>query len=111
MPEVPMNSRERVEKTVSFQEPDRVPIDLGGMKASGIAVGAYSRLKKHLGMAGKTKVLDTRFMIAMVEEEIRRRFHVDVIPLDASTILAEASPEDQWVPRKLFNGDEALFPP
>jgi uroporphyrinogen decarboxylase len=106
-----MTSRERVEKTVNFQEPDRVPIDLGGMKASGIAVAAYKRLKKHLGLAGKTKVLDTRFMIAMVEEEIRRRFHVDVLPLDAAPILAETAPDDRWVPRKLFDGEEALFLP
>ena len=40
-----VNLRQRVEKTITFQEPDRVPIDLGGMKASGIAVSAYDRLK------------------------------------------------------------------
>ena len=105
-----MNSRERVVKTLNFQQPDRVPIDLGGMKASGITVAAYNALKKHLGMGDKTKVWDTRFMIAMVEEAIRRRFHVDVVPLDASTILA-APPEEQWVTRKLFDGDEVLFLP
>ena len=44
----PMTSRERVAKAVNFQVPDRVPIDLGGLKASGIAVAAYDRLKKHL---------------------------------------------------------------
>ncbi len=44
-----MTSRERVQKAVNFQEPDRVPIDLGGMKASGIAAAAYARLKKLAG--------------------------------------------------------------
>lgn len=106
-----MNSRERVQKTIAFEEPDRVPIDLGGMKASGIAVAAYNRLKRRLGIPGTTKVLDTRFMIAMVEDIIRRRFHVDVLPLDAATILSDTAPDEQWVPRRLFNGDEALFPP
>jgi hypothetical protein len=43
-----MTPRERVLKAVSFQEPDRVPIDLGGMKASGISAFAYDRLKKLL---------------------------------------------------------------
>jgi hypothetical protein len=33
-----MTSRERVRRAVNFQETDRVPIDLGGMKASGITV-------------------------------------------------------------------------
>lgn len=106
-----MTSRQRIEQTVNFQEPDRVPIDLGGMKASGIAVTAYNRLKKHLGMTGKTKVLDTRFMIAVVEEMVRQRFHVDVIPLDTSLVLNAIQPEDQWVRRKLFDGEEALFAP
>lgn len=44
-----MTSRERVGKAVNFQVPDRVPIDLGGMKASEIAAGAYHRLKKAAG--------------------------------------------------------------
>lgn len=42
---VGMTSRERVLRAVNFQETDRVPIDLGAMKASGITVNAYNRLK------------------------------------------------------------------
>jgi uroporphyrinogen decarboxylase len=106
-----MTSRQRIEQTVNFQEPDRVPIDLGGMKASGIAVTAYNRLKKHLGMTGKTKVFDTRLMNAVVEEMVRQRFHLDVIPLDASLVLSAVQPEHQWVCRGLFDGEEALFAP
>ena len=30
-----MNSRQRVLKAVNFEQPDRVPIDLGGIRASG----------------------------------------------------------------------------
>ena len=66
-----MTSRQRIEQVVNFQKPDRVPIDLGGMKASGIAVAAYNRLKKHVGMPGNAKVWDARFMIAVVEEIVR----------------------------------------
>ena len=88
-----MTSRERVEKTIRFEQPDRVPIDLGGMKASGITVAAYNRLKKHLNLDGMTKVLDARFMIAVVEEMLRRRFHVDVVPLDTSAVLAANQPD------------------
>ena len=35
-----MNSRERIMAAVRFEEPDRVPIDLGGLKASGISSSA-----------------------------------------------------------------------
>lgn len=106
-----MTSRERVEKTIRFEEPDRVPIDLGGMKASGITVAAYNRLKKYLKLDGTTKVLDARFMIAVVEEILRRRFHVDVVPLDASEFLSAEQPDECWVRRSLFDGEEVLFPP
>ena len=39
-----MNSRERVWATLQHQEPDRVPIDLGGMRSTGITAIAYNRL-------------------------------------------------------------------
>ena len=106
-----MTSRERVQKAVNFQVPDRVPIDLGGMKASGIAAGAYHRLKKLLGIHGATKVSDLRFMIAAVESEVLRRFHVDVVPLDLSCIAAAVRPDNEWIPRTLFDQTPVLLPP
>ncbi len=106
-----MTPRERVRKTLNFQEPDRVPMDLGGMKASGIASIAYDRLKKELNLDGPTKVIDPRFMIAHIDEPIRRRFHLDVIPLDWSTAFYLDQPDEDWVPRRLFDGTEVLLPP
>ena len=106
-----MTPRERVCKAVNHQVPDRVPIDLGGMKASGIAVSAYDRVRRKLGFSRPTKVLDPRFMIATVEEEMLRRLHVDVVPLDLSIILSAICSDDQWTARRLFDGTEPLFPP
>ena len=42
-----VNSRERVLKALRHEEADRVPIDLDGMAASGIATMAYNRLKDY----------------------------------------------------------------
>ncbi len=106
-----MTSRERVLRTVNHQIPDRVPIDLGGMKASGIAAIAYDKLKRRLGISGPTKIIDPRFMIAAVEDAVLRRFHVNVVPLDLSMVLSMVRPEREWIPRRLFDGTEALFPP
>jgi len=47
-----MTPRERVLAAVNHQEPDRVPIDQGSMRSSGIMAIAYNRLKKHLGVTG-----------------------------------------------------------
>ena len=106
-----MTSRERVVRAVNHEAPDRVPIDLGGMKASGIAVSAYDGLKRALGIPGCTRVIDPRFMIAAVEDEVLRRFHVDVVPLDLSIVLPMVRPESEWAPRRLFDSSEVLFPP
>ena len=106
-----MTSRERVWKAVNHQVPDRVPIDLGGMKASGIAVSAYHKLKQKLGIDTPTKVLDPRFMIALVEDEVLQRLHGDVVPLDLSVLLGMVRPDREWLPRRMFDGTEALFPP
>lgn len=106
-----MTPRERVLIAVNHQVPDRVPVDLAGMKASGIAVSAYDKVKRKLGIRTPTKVLDPRFMIAVVEDEMLKRLHVDVVPLDISGILSAVRPEREWTSRRLFDGTEALFPP
>ncbi len=106
-----MTPRERVLRAVNHQLPDRVPIDLGGTKASGIAVAAYEKLKRKLGISAPTRVLDPRFMIAVVEDEVLRRLHVDVVPLDLSVLLSTVRPDGEWTARRLFDGTEVLFPP
>ena len=54
-----MTSRERVQKAINFQEADRVPIDLGGLKASAIAVETYDRVSRQLGLGKTPRVADT----------------------------------------------------
>jgi hypothetical protein len=106
-----MKSRERVEKAINFQEADRVPIDLGGNKASTIAVEAYDRLRRMLGLGKTPCVADTPGMIAVVEEPVLKRFSVDVASVDLSMVPSLMTPENQWVPRRLFSGTEVRFRP
>lgn len=78
-----MNSRQRFLTALAHREPDRVPVDLGATRVTGITAVAYNRLKAHLGLAeGSTKVFDISQQLAEVEEEILERFGVDVIPLN-----------------------------
>jgi uroporphyrinogen decarboxylase len=106
-----MTSRERVLQAVNFRPTDRVPIDLGSMKASGITVRAYNELKAKLGIDTSTRVWDTRLMIASVDQEILQRFHVDVVPLDVSSVVQDGRPDSEWTPRTLYEGAEGLLPP
>ena len=59
-----MNSRERVLRAIHHQPADRVPIDLGGTRQSGIAASTYHRLKKMLGIDTPTRVYDIYQMLA-----------------------------------------------
>jgi uroporphyrinogen decarboxylase len=104
-----MNSRERVLATLQHREPDRVPIDLGGMRSTGITAIAYNRLLKHLGIEGMAKVADTGQQLADVEEPVRRRFRVDVAALD----MVSANWVRQgcaWQPWTLSDGSPCWVP-
>jgi uroporphyrinogen decarboxylase len=80
-----MTSRERVLTTLQHKEPDRVPIDFGGMRSTGIMAIAYNRLKKHLGLgSGETRVYDPGQQLAEPEKVILDLFEVDIVDLNNS---------------------------
>jgi uroporphyrinogen decarboxylase len=61
-----MTSRERVLRAINHQQPDRVPIDLGATRQTGIAASAYHRLKQRLGIPTPTRVVDLIQFLAEV---------------------------------------------
>jgi len=101
-----MTSRERVLAAVSHKEPDRVPIDQGSMRSSGIMAIAYNRLKRRLGVAAPaTKVYDMIQQLAQPDDWYLERFHVDAIDLGRAF-----DAPDLWQPWVLPDGSEALAP-
>ncbi|MCR4406759.1 MAG: uroporphyrinogen decarboxylase family protein [Anaerolineae bacterium] len=101
-----MNSRARVLTALRHEEPDRVPIDLGGMASTGIHAVAYNRLKRYLGLGGTTRVFDITQHLAEVEEPVRRRFGVDVIALPRFEVLPGVH-NIHWQPWTLPDGSPA----
>ena len=71
-----MNSRERVLTALNFQEPDRVPIDLGGFQ-TGIHRIAYKRLIDYLDIKDEIVILDAVQQLAKPCEALLQKFHVD----------------------------------
>jgi len=104
-----MLSRERVLCALNHEEPDRVPIDLGGTRQSGIAASAYHRLKQHLGIRTPTRVYDLYQMLAEVERPILERFGADVIGLNRKAVAFGIRNED-WKPWRLFDGTPVEVP-
>ncbi len=62
---------------LNHQEPDRVPIDLGGFQ-TGIHKRAYIELLDYLGIEDEVTILDPVQQLARPCEELLRRFHVDI---------------------------------
>ena len=106
-----MNSRERVLKAVNFQSPDRVPIDLGAIRASGINAVVYDQLKRRMGIESPTRIHDTMQILAELDPEVIDRLHVDVLPLEPATARWASQPASDGVRKTLFCGLDVYFPP
>lgn len=106
-----MNSRERVLKAVNFEKPDRIPIDLGAIRASGINAVVYDKLKKRMGIDTPTKIHDNMQILAEVELEVLERLHCDVVPLEPSDAVWAGMAANGGVKKRLFCGLDVYFPP
>lgn len=94
-----MTKRERVVCAISHREPDKVPIDLGAMRSTGITAMAYSNLKKYLGIAaGQTYVYDVVQQLAQPEMPILDLVEADVIDLGRAFLIEEKDWKDFVLP-------------
>lgn len=99
-----LTKRERILLALEHKEPDRVPVDLGGMPSTGIMGIAYNRLKNYWGIrGGKTRIYDLGQQLALVEREILERIEADVLPL----FIKEPQ---KWKPWKLPDGSSCEIP-
>ncbi|WP_238625804.1 uroporphyrinogen decarboxylase family protein [Aggregatilinea lenta] len=102
-----MNSRERVLTTLTHQEPDRVPLDLGSVQVTGIHAVAYRALREALGLpAEEIALCDTIQQLATPSEDLLERLGVDtrgLFPLNSHNwnVVEEEAGEywmyhDEW---------------
>ncbi len=71
-----MTSRERLLAALNHEEPDRIPIDLGGNQ-TGIHKFAYEALASHLGLAESYEIMDAVQQLAQPSEAVLERLRVD----------------------------------
>lgn len=105
-----MNHRERVIKAINHKEPDRVPIDIGGMRSTGMHSLAYRELRKFLGFDyDSVKLYDVFQQLGLIEQDILDYFDADVVPINR---LAPAFgiKIDGWKEGELVDGSRALVP-
>ncbi len=102
-----MTPRERVLAALNHQEPDRLPIDFGGHRSSGIAAIAYAKLRKLLGLAPRPiRVYDPIQQLAIVDEDVLDLFHIDAIEMGRGFALED----EHWVDWTLPDGTPCQMP-
>ena len=106
-----MTSRERVQRALDHQQPDRVPVDFGGTAVTGIHVAAVTRLRQAvLGNKDyRVKVIEPYQMLGEVDEELRAALGIDVAGLMTRKTLFGFENGD-WKPCTLFDGTQCLVP-
>ena len=73
-----MNSRERIIKTLSHEEPDQVPFDLAGSTWTGIASNAYQKLLSHMNLElDNPEWADVIQQIVIPSERVLEKLGVD----------------------------------
>lgn len=106
-----MNSRQRLEATLSHQQPDRVCVDFGSTLVTGMHVSIVDRLRKAVLGDGdyKVRVCDPYQMLGEIDDELRDALRIDVVGgLPRKSIFG--TDEDDWKPFRLFDGTEVLVP-
>jgi hypothetical protein len=77
-----MDSRSRLQKTLTHQIPDRIPIDLGGTGVTGIHVKVVENLRNHLGLDWEpVKVVEPFQMLGEIDEDLTELMGIDVVGL------------------------------
>ena len=71
-----MDSRERLVASLAHREPDRVPVDLGGI-VTGITTGASQALRARLRIEGPQLLADRVQQLAQPHPSILERLRVD----------------------------------
>ena len=102
-----MNSRERVLKVLNHEIPDRVPVDLGSTRTSGISAIAYNKLISELGLKKRLpNMYDVVQQLVYPDLQIRKIFDIDIIDAGQAFIGSRAT----WKEFELKDKSRCLVP-
>lgn len=107
-----ISSRERVKLALNHQEPDRIPLDLGGSSVTGMHVSTVYLLRQALRLdppATPVKVIDPYQMLGEIKPDLIAALGVDVVPL-RSAKTSFGFRNEGWRPWTTFDGTPVLVP-
>ena len=111
--------KERVLMALNHEQPDRVPMDLGGRQTT-LSILAYENLKRHLGLCNlPTRVMAHTWQTCFVDESILEKFDIDTRHIRPASKVNDAIGEhlcsgagddtfvDEWGVKRQIVGDYA----
>jgi hypothetical protein len=107
-----MTSRERVRLALNHQEPDKVPLDLGGCVTSGMQISSVYLLRQALGLdepGTSVKLIEPYQMLGEIEHDLLEAIGGDVVPLESTDTFFGYHKID-WKPWTLHDGTPVLVP-
>ncbi len=107
-----MNARERVRMALNHQQPDYVPLDLGGSAVTGMHVSSVYLLRQalHLDSPGTpVKVIEPYQMLGEIAPDLIDALGVDILALPSPRTLFGFRNEN-WKPWTTFDGTPVLVP-
>jgi len=98
-----MTRRQRLLTALNHETPDRLPMDLGSTRFTGMVLGAYENLRKYLGFGEVGPLLDRMQQLYELDERILEYLDVDArgVSLGApdrsrEEILPDGTWRDEW---------------
>ena len=107
-----MNSRQRVEAALNHQQPDRVPLDLGGSPVTGMHVTSVYKLRQALKLdppGTPVKVIEPYQMLGEIAPDLQDALGVDVVGLGGRKTMFGFE-NSGWKPWTIFDGTPVLVP-
>ncbi len=107
-----MNSRQRVQSTLNHQQPDRVPLDLGGSAVTGMHVSSVYLLRQALQLdppGTPVKIIEPYQLLGEIQPDLLEALGVDVVSLPSPRTLFGFANEN-WKPWRTNDGTPVLVP-
>lgn len=102
-----MTPKQRISRAFNFEQPDKVPVDFGGHRSSGISVQAYKKLREYLGLElSQLYVYDVVQQLAVIEDDV-----LDIIGTDAVMLGYDLYKDPSfWKEWRLHDGTDIKIP-
>ncbi|MCL4378664.1 MAG: methyltransferase [Actinobacteria bacterium] len=105
-----MIARERIRKAIDHEQPDKLPVDFGGMLGTGINASVVYKLRQYFGLdrpETPVKIIEPFQMLGEIKDDLREIIGIDTVPLLGSKNFFGFE-NDNWKEWQLWDGTPVL---